>query len=276
MSTDPNPYAPPRAAVADQLPPRPVRGKSLLPLWLAAGYCTVGGVLQLLLIAVFLYSMSLPALGLGFYLRLIPVLMMIGAGITLIRRSSVSPELLLAVIILRAQTQAIPVTPDSGLHLSATDIPDWLILVAITRYAYVLRARGVLRQVAASSGEEGRGSGLRAAGIYCLVPGVLHLLAVALPQLGDVSAGIVSAPSYMLAVIVAVVRVVAGVQVLRGSSRSPQALILLCGLSVLRVAVPAFRPSYLPMPGLLLLPDLAVLGLITYHVFGLRRRGVLT
>jgi hypothetical protein len=277
MSTDPNPYAPPQADVAD--PPRANRqGKSLLPLWLIAAYCILGSAVQLLASALLLArAWPLPSIPFLFYLRLMSIFLMIAAGIALIRRNGSGAELLLTVLILGTEFRVmLPfAAPGQSVLPGPMEIPDFAILAAITWYAYVLRGREVLGPAPGAARVEGVGSSLPAAAIYCLIPGVLYLLTIALPQISAVSEGVVSPPSYLLGLVVAVLGVVAGIQLYRGSSQSPQLLLVLSLLSLLRAAVPAFWPTYLPLPGVFLMLNFAVLVVITAHVFALRRRGVL-
>jgi len=209
---------------------------------------------------------ALLPLSLGVCERFAPVILMMATSVALLQRARFSAELLLSLLIIRLEFDLL--LPIRGtVYLSVVDV---LILAAITRHAYVLRGRGVFRTVPALSGV------LSAAGLYCLVPGLIQL-AVATPlELQAVIRGAFTGASFVLAVVAAPVRILAGVQLLRNSWRAPQTTGWLCAVSLLRVAVAVFWPVYMPVRAVVLMADLAVVALITRHAFALRSRGVLT
>lgn len=268
MSTDPNPYSPPQTAVKDVLrePPALPRGPySVWALWLSAAYCILGPLLQLFMAGrllrgnLFLLSM------LSVYVRFVPVFLTMGAGVALLQRARFSAGLLLSLLIIQLEFRFLSAVSERGYLFLA----DPLILMAITVYAYVLRGRGVLRPAPALPGA------LSAAGIYCMVPGLLHLAVVTPMEVEALTKGNMPGSDFLVAVAATAVRVLAGFSLLWGSRRGPDTLVVLCAVCLLRIAVAVFWPFYLPMQAVLL-SDLAVLAVITRHAFVLRKRGVLT
>jgi hypothetical protein len=154
----PNPYAPPRADVADVPHKTGTPKKSLLPLWLAAFYCIIGGALHVVSLALALYRMAdtidsglLPAwvYALGF----IQPTARLAAGISLVRRSRLSPVFLVVPTVVTAifpiLWQRIWIWQTGQPHHSGPMaflvISDLLVMLAITRYAFSLKSRGMLR-----------------------------------------------------------------------------------------------------------------------------------
>jgi hypothetical protein len=265
MSTDSNPYVPPEAVAAGPSAPTVRRGKSLLPLWLAGAYLVFGTLTQLLAMAVVLVrAWPFPPLPGRLYVALLPILLLFSAGIALFRRAAFAPELLLTAIILRTELRLVlPLIPGQLFIQSPLDIADWLVLLMITLYAFQLRGRGVLgRDSGASAPVADAVWWRRPASVYCLVPGVFHLLLIAPWQLTAMNEGTTSGLAFLLEVVAALLRVTAGWQLLRGSLRRPVLLVSLCVLGVLRATVPVFQPSYLGSPAPLLLADLVVLALL--------------
>ena len=149
-----NPYSPPRAPVADIPQADPTRAKrSLMPLWLASLYCLAIGVAHLFMLATALYRarelLEWPMPPWVYMLGFIQPATRIAGGVSFIRRSRFSPELLLAMAVIAVVFPILwavlgpgrlPSGPLLGLSLA-----DLTLLVLITRYAFALRQRGVLR-----------------------------------------------------------------------------------------------------------------------------------
>jgi hypothetical protein len=131
--------------------------KSLLPLWLAAFYCIVVGAFHVFSLAQELYQMGdtldwlLPvwAYPLGF----IQPTVRLAAGISLVRRSRLSRVFLVVATVV---TAIFPIlwqciwTWQTGKSsrlgsIAFFVIPDLLVMLAITRYAFSLKSRGMLR-----------------------------------------------------------------------------------------------------------------------------------
>jgi hypothetical protein len=154
----PNPYAPPRADVADVLQKSSATGKrSLLPLWLAAFYCIVGGAWHVVILVLAMYRAGemlgwlLPVW--AYAISFIQPAARLAAGISLIRRSRLSPVFFVALTAVAAifpiLWQRVWTSQTGAAHsagpLSFLAIPDLLVLLAITGYAFSLKRRGMLK-----------------------------------------------------------------------------------------------------------------------------------
>jgi hypothetical protein len=145
--------------VADVLPHKTsgTPKKSLLPLWLAAFYCIVIGACHFFMLVLALYRardmldwlMPQWAYAVGF----VQPAIRLAAGISFIRRSRLSPVFFAA---LTAFTAIFPIlwqrywASQTGYTfrpgpLSFLVIADLLVMLAITRYAFSLKSRGMLR-----------------------------------------------------------------------------------------------------------------------------------
>jgi hypothetical protein len=155
----PNPYAPPRADVADvSQKSSATTKKSLLPLWLAASYCIIIGACHVVMLVLALYRAwdmvdegLLP--GSAYAFGFIQPAARLAAGFSFIRRSKLSPVFFVA---LTAFTAIFPIlwqrywNSQTGYAfrpgpLSFLVIADLLVLLAITRYAFALKSRGMLK-----------------------------------------------------------------------------------------------------------------------------------
>jgi hypothetical protein len=153
-----NPYSPPRAPVADIPQVSAAQAKrSLLPLWLASLYCIVVGVGAAIFLLGAIYRAldlileeTLPVSPWVYLLAFAHPIARLAAGVGLLRRSRFSPALL---GVLLAITVVFPFLGRFALHLSTLPsgpsvglfLADVTLLILITRYAFALRSRGVLR-----------------------------------------------------------------------------------------------------------------------------------
>jgi hypothetical protein len=159
MVTDRNPYAPPAADVV--LPAQKTAApskRSLLPLWLSALYCLItgaGSLVALVLVTYRLRNDDVGAmLGWGFAIGILHPIARFAAGISLIRRARIAPQLCVALIVV---TVAGPILWRLYVALFAgrsfgysspnilLAIGELLLLLVITRYAFALRSAGMLQ-----------------------------------------------------------------------------------------------------------------------------------
>jgi hypothetical protein len=159
MVTDRNPYAPPAAdgVLLAQKNATPSK-RSLLPLWLAALYCLITGAgyfYALVSVTYRLWDADLGGmLGWAFAIGVMHPVARFAAGIGLIRRARIAPQLCVALIIVTvagpivwrlyaALFEGRPFAYSSpNILLAIGEVP---LLLVITRYAFALRSAGMLK-----------------------------------------------------------------------------------------------------------------------------------
>jgi hypothetical protein len=159
MSPARNPYAPPNADVmlSAQKAAAPKK-RSLLPLWLSAFYCFITGAGYLLTLVVVTHNLWNDNLGATLLwavaIGVLHPIARFAAGISLIRRSRMAPQLCVVLIVV---TVAAPIlwrlysVLFEGGHFSYSTpnillaSGEVLLLSVITRYAFALRSAGMLK-----------------------------------------------------------------------------------------------------------------------------------
>jgi hypothetical protein len=153
-----NPYAPPSAdgVLLTQRNAAPKK-RSLLPLWLAALYCCITGACYLYVLVSVIYRLWDADLGgllaWGFAIGILHPVARFAAGISLIRRARIAPNLCVALIIVTAAGSflwqlytRLQGRPSSySVPNILLGVAEVLLLLVITRYAFALRSHGILR-----------------------------------------------------------------------------------------------------------------------------------